>query len=154
MTDNESFIRAIESTPGRRGEPWATDNTPLLVFADFLDENDSPAQAAWLRAIADRRSKFFRLKTCQCRYWDAPGEDGPRCDVCETNKYIRAWLGVVVARANSNHANVVAGVDPDPKFIGRVTENPTTTFEASSADPSRTPEPEPASQTGHPSATS
>jgi uncharacterized protein (TIGR02996 family) len=42
MTDDEAFIRAVVDRPG--------DDTPRLVYADWLDDHDDPARAAYLRA--------------------------------------------------------------------------------------------------------
>ena len=42
MTDREALYRAILANPD--------DDTPRLIFADFLDENDEPDRAAFIRA--------------------------------------------------------------------------------------------------------
>ncbi|MBX9584635.1 MAG: TIGR02996 domain-containing protein [Gemmataceae bacterium] len=42
MTDDEAFARAVVDRPG--------DDTPRLVYADWLDDHDQPARAAYLRA--------------------------------------------------------------------------------------------------------
>ena len=42
MTDDEAFVRAVVDAPG--------DDTPRLVYADWLDDHDDPARAAYLRA--------------------------------------------------------------------------------------------------------
>ncbi len=44
MTDDEAFIRAIVDSPG--------DDTPRLVYADWLDDRDDP-RGAYLRAEAE-----------------------------------------------------------------------------------------------------
>lgn len=41
-TDDAVFVRAIHARP--------LDTLPRLIFADWLDEHDRPAEAAWLRA--------------------------------------------------------------------------------------------------------
>jgi uncharacterized protein (TIGR02996 family) len=45
MTDHDAFIAAICENPD--------DDTPRLVFADWLDERDRPEQAAFIRAQID-----------------------------------------------------------------------------------------------------
>lgn len=42
MTDDEAFVRAVVDAPG--------DDTPRLVYADWLDDHDQPERAAYLRA--------------------------------------------------------------------------------------------------------
>ena len=44
MTE-EAFLRAIVDRPG--------DDTPRLVYADWLDDHDASARAAFLRAERD-----------------------------------------------------------------------------------------------------
>src|SRR3954454_1972729 len=42
MTGGEALLRAIIEAPG--------DDTPRLVYADWLDEHDDPARAEFIRA--------------------------------------------------------------------------------------------------------
>ena len=57
MTEDEVFIRAIVDSPG--------DDTPRLVYADWLDDRDDP-RGMYLRAEADWEKSW--------RYCKRPGE--------------------------------------------------------------------------------
>jgi uncharacterized protein (TIGR02996 family) len=56
LTEHESFLRAIFDAPD--------DDTPRLVYADFLDENGEPERAALIRAQCERaRGAHFAVGT-------------------------------------------------------------------------------------------
>lgn len=59
MTDGEAFIRAIVDSPG--------DDTPRLVYADWLDDRDDP-RGAYLRA----ETEWVRLRRDGERPGDSP----------------------------------------------------------------------------------
>lgn len=61
MTDREALLAAIKANPA--------DDVPRLVYADWLEEHDTPA--------GRRAAEVIRL----CRRW--PGDPGSRCEICD-----------------------------------------------------------------------
>ena len=64
MNDHDALLRAICAHPD--------DDTPRLIFADYLDENDQPARAAFVRAQVElARTPAWELVAVRCR-WHTP----------------------------------------------------------------------------------
>lgn len=56
MSDEESFLAALRANP--------TDDTTRLVFADWLDENNQPQKASYLRLVAALARGVTDLSEC------------------------------------------------------------------------------------------
>src|SRR4051812_537419 len=107
MSDRDALIAAIAAAPG--------DDLPRLVFADWLEENGDPAQAAFIRkqiAFAragggdPRRSLAAELKAMAVRGaagWVAPlceafGQPPPRWPPDPTGNWLaRMWKAPATA---------------------------------------------------------
>ena len=98
---NEHFLRAIIADPA--------DDLPRLVYADWLDENNDPARAEFIRV--------------QCELAGLP-EDDPRRPGLEDREHVlleeheAAWLGEA-GRWLSGNGNSAAGSSSTSPAAGR-----------------------------------
>jgi uncharacterized protein (TIGR02996 family) len=73
MTDHDALLAAICAEPD--------EDTPRLAYADFLEENDRPEQAAFVRAqIELARTPAWSRSRCCAVGGDASGSPACRSD--------------------------------------------------------------------------
>src|SRR5262245_28249564 len=64
QTEAEAFLQRIRAFPD--------DDTPRLIFADWLDAQGNPAGAEW----GEARAKFIRVQIALARLADEEGREG------------------------------------------------------------------------------
>src|SRR5690349_8945353 len=122
MTDRDAFVAAIADAPA--------DDTPRLVYADWLEENGEPAQAAFVRGQVElarlppraprRAALAAELKAVAVRHardWVAPlcaafGQPPPRWPPDPTGGWFaRLWDAATSLDALHARPYVVGGGD-------------------------------------------
>ena len=109
--DFEALLKAVFAEPD--------DDTPRLVLADFLDENDQPDRAALIRLQCEKH----RLKPATKRFKELAAEEGPLLERVEKQvgampegygyEFVRGFLTI---RAHADYTNL--GLDAMPaRFV-------------------------------------
>ena len=105
MTDGDALLKSILAHPG--------EDTPRLVYADWLDEHDSHERAAFIRTqIAIERSDRSNWRPCQ-PHGTTPGGTACPCERCVLQRRERVLLELP-CRSTHGESNWAAWSRPMP----------------------------------------